>query len=121
MFIKSLVDLDALITAAAKREKEVKKKMNAANAKGLNGMKQKIKKTLRDFDAAVQAYNTVGGSDPSTCGVANALLRTRPHSNKHTTTRPPSSRPRTPPQPNERPVKPQRKPPAAKEPTRKTL
>lgn len=60
MFIKALVDLDALITAAAKREKEVKKKMNAANAKGLNGMKQKIKKTLRDFDAAVQAYNTVG-------------------------------------------------------------
>ncbi|KAI5454192.1 Translation initiation factor 3 subunit c [Naganishia albida] len=58
MFVKSLVDLDALITAAAKREKDAKKKMNAANAKGLNGMKQKIKKTLRDFDAAVQAYNT---------------------------------------------------------------
>lgn len=59
MFIKALIDLDALITAAAKKEKEGgKKKMNAANAKGLNGMKQKIKKVLRDFDAAVQAYNT---------------------------------------------------------------
>lgn len=58
MFVKALIDLDALITSAAKKEKEAKKKMNAANAKGLNGMKQKIKKVLRDYDAAVQAYNT---------------------------------------------------------------
>lgn len=58
MFIRALIDLDALITAAAKKEKEAKKKMNAANAKGLNGMKQKIKKVLRDNDAALQAYNT---------------------------------------------------------------
>lgn len=58
VFIKALVDLDALITASSKKEKDAKKKMNAANAKGLNSMKQKIKKTLRDFEAPIQAYNT---------------------------------------------------------------
>jgi translation initiation factor 3 subunit C len=59
VFIKALVDLDALVTASAKKEKDAKKKMNAANAKGLNSMKQKIKKTLRDFDGPIQAYNSV--------------------------------------------------------------
>lgn len=60
LYIKTLTDMDAQITSAAKKDKESKKKMNAANAKGLNGMKQKVKKQLREFETAVESYK----SDP---------------------------------------------------------
>jgi translation initiation factor 3 subunit C len=60
LFIKSIIDMDAQITETAKKEKDSKKKMNAANAKGLNGMKQKVKKQLREFENAVNEYKKVG-------------------------------------------------------------
>lgn len=62
LFIKSIIDMDAQITETAKKEKDSKKKMNAANAKGLNGMKQKVKKQLREFENAVNEYKKVGSS-----------------------------------------------------------
>jgi hypothetical protein len=51
--------MDQQITDSAKKEKDSKKKMNAANAKGLNGMKQKVKKSLREFESAVESYKQV--------------------------------------------------------------
>lgn len=36
-----------------------KKKMNATNAKALNSMKQKLKKTQRDHEAALAKYKEV--------------------------------------------------------------
>jgi len=56
IFIKALVDLEALITAASAKEKEGGKKLNASNAKSLNGMKQKVRKTIRENEAAVDSY-----------------------------------------------------------------
>lgn len=58
IFIKSLIDLDATITDTNAKEKSAKKKMNASNSKGFNGMKQKIKKAHRDFEAPIEAYRT---------------------------------------------------------------
>ena len=52
--------MDVQIGDVSKKEKDSKKKMNAANAKGLNGMKQKIKKQLREFETAVDKYKQVG-------------------------------------------------------------
>jgi len=52
--------MDVQIADVSKKEKDSKKKMNAANAKGLNGMKQKIKKQLREFETAVDKYKQVG-------------------------------------------------------------
>ena len=60
MYIKSIIDMDVQIADVSKKEKDSKKKMNAANAKGLNGMKQKIKKQLREFETAVDKYKQVG-------------------------------------------------------------
>lgn len=56
IFIKSLIDMDTQIQTTGAREKEAKKKMNASNSKGFNGMKQKVKKVHRDFEAAIEAY-----------------------------------------------------------------
>jgi len=60
LYIKSIIDMDVQIADVSKKEKDSKKKMNAANAKGLNGMKQKIKKQLREFETAVEKYKQVG-------------------------------------------------------------
>lgn len=60
LYIKSLIDMDTQIIETTKKEKDAKKKMNAANAKGLNGMKQKIKKSLREYEETVAIYK----SDP---------------------------------------------------------
>jgi hypothetical protein len=62
LWIKSIIDLDTQITNVTKKEKDSKKKMNAANAKGLNGMKQKVKKQLREFETAVEKYKTVSNA-----------------------------------------------------------
>ncbi|KAK4704390.1 translation initiation factor 3 subunit C, partial [Phenoliferia sp. Uapishka_3] len=51
-FIKLLSTLDDMLAGA----QGAKKKMNATNSKALNSMKQKVKKTQRDYEAAVAKY-----------------------------------------------------------------
>lgn len=58
-FIKSLVNLEASINSAVQREKEAKKKMNPSNAKALTAMKQKIKKTMKEYETALKKYHEV--------------------------------------------------------------
>jgi translation initiation factor 3 subunit C len=43
----------------------VKKKMNATNAKALNTMKQKLKKTIRENEAIIEKYKAVSFLCPS--------------------------------------------------------
>lgn len=56
LFVSSVIDLESSISSAAAKEKEGGKKMNASNAKALNGMKQKVRKTLREYETAVESY-----------------------------------------------------------------
>jgi len=53
------VNLEASINSAVQKEKEAKKKMNPPNAKALTAMKQKIKKTMKEYETAVKKYHEV--------------------------------------------------------------
>ncbi|KAG6333562.1 hypothetical protein ID866_5524 [Astraeus odoratus] len=55
-FIKTLLRLETSLYAAIAKEKEAKKKMNAMNARALNSMKQKIRKTSKEYEKEVQQY-----------------------------------------------------------------
>ena len=55
-FIKTLVGLENALTEAIMRDKESKKKMKAPNARAMNGMKQKLKKTVKENEDAVSLY-----------------------------------------------------------------
>lgn len=54
VFIRTLVHLDQSLNAALAKEKESKKKMNATNARALNTMKQKVRKTSKEFEKEVK-------------------------------------------------------------------
>lgn len=54
-FIKEVAALDTFL-AKSLADKEATKKMKAPNAKAMNGMKQKLKKTVKENDAALQQY-----------------------------------------------------------------
>ncbi|KAI3613468.1 hypothetical protein CBS9595_004301 [Malassezia furfur] len=54
-YIKLLSSLDAFL-AKSLADKDAVKKMKAPNAKAMNGMKQKLKKTVKENDAALQQY-----------------------------------------------------------------
>jgi hypothetical protein len=58
-FVKSLVNLEASINTTVQKEKEAKKKMNPSNAKALTAMKQKIKKTMKEYETALKKYQEV--------------------------------------------------------------
>lgn len=55
-FVKTLLSLENSLNAALVKEKEAKKKMNATNARALNSMKQKVRKTTKEFEKEVQQY-----------------------------------------------------------------
>ncbi|KAG1856517.1 eukaryotic translation initiation factor 3 subunit 8 [Suillus tomentosus] len=55
-FVKTLLSLEDSLNAALMKEKEAKKKMNATNARALNSMKQKVRKTAKEFEKEVQQY-----------------------------------------------------------------
>lgn len=48
--------LNSAIDAALAKEKEVTKKMEANKARALNGMKQKVRKTVREYESQVKAF-----------------------------------------------------------------
>lgn len=58
-YIRTLVDLDASIAKTLAKEKDAKKKMNALNAKALNAMKSKVKKSTKEFEKEVKQYTEV--------------------------------------------------------------
>lgn len=58
-FVKTLLSLEDSLNAALMKEKEAKKKMNATNARALNSMKQKVRKTAKEFEKEVQQYQNV--------------------------------------------------------------
>ena len=55
-FVKTIADLEDFMNEAIARQKVTPKKMNATNAKGLNAMKQKIKKTNKEYATEVEKY-----------------------------------------------------------------
>lgn len=58
-FIKTLINLETSIAGTLQKEKEAKKKMNASNAKALTAMKQKIKKSMKEYESDIKKYQQV--------------------------------------------------------------
>lgn len=58
MFIRTVSSLDKAVSAALSKEKEKdpKKKMDAAKARALNGMKQKVKKTAKEYETQLKEF-----------------------------------------------------------------
>lgn len=54
-YIKTIVELENLV----QDNKTTKKKLNAANNKAMNGMKQKLKKVGKQYEPLVEAYKKV--------------------------------------------------------------
>lgn len=55
-YIKTISDLEDFMNEAIAKQKVSTKKMNATNARGLNAMKQKIKKNNKDYSAEIDKY-----------------------------------------------------------------
>lgn len=56
VYIKTIADLENLINQTVLMQRSTPKKMNASNTKGLNAMKQKIKKNNKDYAAEIEKY-----------------------------------------------------------------
>ncbi|KDQ27799.1 hypothetical protein PLEOSDRAFT_1056332 [Pleurotus ostreatus PC15] len=61
-FLKTIASLETSVTNTIAKEKEAKKKMNATNAKALTAMRQKVKKTLKEYEKELKQYQ----ADPET-------------------------------------------------------
>ena len=55
-FIKTIADLEDFMNETIAKQKVTPKKMNATNAKGLNAMKQKVKKTNKEYAVEIEKY-----------------------------------------------------------------
>ncbi|CAE6458382.1 unnamed protein product [Rhizoctonia solani] len=55
-FLELLKSLENEITEALNREKTATKKMNATNARALNGMKQKLRKSTKEYETAIKSF-----------------------------------------------------------------
>lgn len=58
-FFSTLIELDEAVSSTIKSEKSATKKMNPVKAKALNGMKQTLKKKVKEFEASLQSYKEV--------------------------------------------------------------
>lgn len=58
-YIRTLINLETSLNNALAKEKEAKKKMNASNARALNTMKQKVRKTSKEFEKEIKQYQDV--------------------------------------------------------------
>lgn len=56
IYIKTISDLEDLMNETIAKQKVSTKKMNATNAKGLNAMKQKIKRNNKDYIIEIDKY-----------------------------------------------------------------
>jgi len=58
-YIRTLISLETALNAALAKEKEAKKRMNASNARALTAMKQKVRKTFKEYEKEIKHYNDV--------------------------------------------------------------
>ncbi|CAE6446066.1 unnamed protein product [Rhizoctonia solani] len=56
LFLELLKSLENEITEAQNREKTATKKMNATNARALNSMKQKLRKSTKEYETAIKSF-----------------------------------------------------------------
>jgi translation initiation factor 3 subunit C len=56
VYIKAIADLEDFLNETISKQKVSTKKMNATNARGMNAVKQKIKKNNKDYQKDVDAY-----------------------------------------------------------------
>ncbi|KAI1373048.1 eukaryotic translation initiation factor 3 subunit 8 N-terminus-domain-containing protein [Hypoxylon crocopeplum] len=56
LYIKAIVELEDAMNEAITKQKVTPKKMNATSARGLNAVKQKIKKLKQDYQTQVDSY-----------------------------------------------------------------
>ncbi|CAD6566399.1 MAG: Translation initiation factor 3 subunit c [Alectoria sarmentosa] len=56
VYVKTVSDLEDLMNEAIAKQKVSTKKMNATNARGLNAMKQKIKRNNKDYTTEIEKY-----------------------------------------------------------------
>ncbi|KAK9423101.1 hypothetical protein SUNI508_04395 [Seiridium unicorne] len=56
VYIKALVELEEFMNETISKQKVTPKKMNATNARGLNAVKQKIRKITKDYQTQVDAF-----------------------------------------------------------------
>ncbi|KAI0880755.1 eukaryotic translation initiation factor 3 subunit C [Annulohypoxylon maeteangense] len=56
LYIKAIVELEDAMNEAISKQKVTPKKMNATSARGLNAVKQKIKKLKQDYQPQVDSY-----------------------------------------------------------------
>ena len=56
VYIKTVADLEDFMNETIAKQKVTTKKMNATNAKGLNAMKQKIKRNNKDYATEIEKY-----------------------------------------------------------------
>lgn len=68
-YIRTLSALEGSVNAALAKEKEAKKKMNASNARALTTMRQRIKKTNKEYERDLKLYQEV-----SLCSVTEHTL-----------------------------------------------
>ncbi|KAJ6557192.1 eukaryotic translation initiation factor 3 subunit 8 N-terminus-domain-containing protein [Mycena sp. CBHHK59/15] len=55
-YVRTLSSLETSVNNALQKEKEAKKKTNATNAKALTAMKQKIKKSVKEYEEEIAKY-----------------------------------------------------------------
>ncbi|KAG6013774.1 Translation initiation factor 3 subunit c [Claviceps lovelessii] len=55
-YIRTIAELDDFMNEALAKQKVTPKKMNATQARGLNAVKQKIKKTSKEYQTEIDAY-----------------------------------------------------------------
>lgn len=58
-YIRTLSSLESSLNSALAKEKEAKKKMNASNARALTAMKQKVKKTAKEYEKELKEFQAV--------------------------------------------------------------
>lgn len=57
LYIKAIAELEDFMNETIAKQKVTTKKMNATNARGLNAVKQRIKKNNKDYQKDIDAYN----------------------------------------------------------------
>lgn len=82
-YVRTLISLENSVNTALAKEKEAKKKTNATNAKALTAMKQKVKKSVKEYEMDVNKYNAVSPfwapTSELNSGSGSRGIRTRVH------------------------------------------
>ncbi len=58
-YIRTITSLESSLNSALAKEKEAKKKMNASNARALTAMKQKVKKSTKEYEKEIKQFQEV--------------------------------------------------------------